>query len=306
MAGKCGCNGTCSCAATGTDSITRTGTGSVADPFRSTLRRNPAAWNLLQSDGDGVAARGQVIYGPNGTPLNPNPGDPVNLPAPCIRDYDGNVIAPVAGCVQLPTGGLPPAYGCGLEAPGGVLRVKKGGTWPGYALAGGSFNGPDTNGSDIYCGADGKLRGVPQGTSVAVSGTSVLVAPAFIAVPTVYTSAASTAVLIGNPSPARAMTVMIESVAVIDSVGNATGTALLRFMLRVRVNGGAWTNVREVAPSAAGGRSLTQVSGTTPVNVGAAGNASVEVSVTVTKDGTGADPTLVGIVSAVVMLGVSK
>lgn len=314
MAGRCGCQRTCSCCTVGTDTISVGGSGSAGACFRPEAKIAPVAGNVLVSDPDGLGLLVLLCaVDPSGDPV---PTDPVTgcllLPPPVILDYEGNPIAPGEdGSIQLPTGGLPPAYACGLETDGeGVLSVKTSGTWPGDDLLGVGFEGDYTEGSEIYCGPDGALRGVPQGTAITAGAAEQVLAPTLESVAGTFNSAAGAAVLLTNPSLARSMLALRVMTATVDVVVPPDGAIELR--LQERVDGGGWTTVRSFGPAepdsgTANLRSKPTVTWARTSTVPPGGGHTLELRVQAEKTGLGgSDPILVEIDVAARLMGVSQ
>lgn len=313
MAGRCGCSKTCGCCTVGSDSISVSGIGSAGQCFRPEIKISTGEQNLATIFDDGLMVRACGTL-PDGTPAEISPEGCLVIPPPVVLDYDGNPIAPNgAGEIPLPTGGLPPAYACGLQTDeDGILSVKTSGTWPGADLLGVPFEGDSSEGSEIYCDpVTGEIRGVPQGTAVTVgsSGGQVL-APTLLAVPGTWASPASAEITLTNPSLSRSMLVARFVSGTVDAVVAAQARVELR--LQERVDGGAWGTVREISPAEPSGgtassRSTLQASSWRVTQIPPGGSTTLELRWYAEKTGLGdSDPVLVEAFVSARMMGVSQ
>lgn len=312
MAGRCGCQRTCACCTVASETIAVTGSGSAGQCFQLAARLSPSATNRLTTDGDGLLAQlcGQA---PNGDQLALTPDGCLIIPPPVVLDYDGNPIPPNEdGEIPLPTGGLPPAYGCGLQSDeDGVLSVRTSGSWPGSDLMGYPFEGDASQGSEIYCDPiTGELRGAPLGTAITGGLTGQLLAPTLLAVPGTYNSPGSSALTLTNPSAARSMLVARFVQATVDAVIPPQGRCEIR--LQERIDGGSWATVREVVPAEPQGgsssiRSVVQASSWRVDSIPPGDSLTLELRVQAQKTGLGDDdPVLVEANVSARLMGVSQ
>lgn len=311
MAGRCGCQRSCTCCVQESDTITTPGSGSAGECWSPAVRISGDDGNRAEARADGIFA-GLCAVGPDGEPLGTTEEGCLEIPAPCILDYNSDPIEPDEnGCIQLPTNGAPPDFGCGLETDGGgALQVHTSGAWPLTSLLAAPFAGAYTGGSAIFCGPDGALRGAPQGTAVTAGASTIVEPTALIPVAGIYTTAASPAVLLVNPSPARSMIAARFIVAIVDVVATPDADFVLR--LQARIDGGGWGTARDViAPAIQSGsasiRSRLELStwNTTVLAAGAAH--TVELRVQVEKTGAGAGtPVLISATVGSRIVGVSQ
>lgn len=310
MAGRCGCQTTCACCVQETDTITTPGSGSAGQCFSPAVKISGDAGNRAEARADGIFA-GLCAIAPDGSEVETDEAGCLLLPPPCVLDQGGEPIEPdESGCVQLPAN-TPPAYGCGLDQLGdGTLIVKTTAPWPLADLLGTPFAGAYTGGAPIFCGPDGSLRTVPQGTAI-TAGSSVTVEPVgLISVPASYTTAASPAVLMTNPSLARSMLAARYIVATVDVVATPDADFLVR--LQARIDGGGWATARELlAPALQGGstsiRTKLQAATWNTTTIPPGGAHTVELRVNVEKTGGGSgNPVLISAVVGSRIVGVSQ
>lgn len=312
MAGRCECQRPCNCCVSTTPSVAVAGSGSAGQCFQPTVRYSADAGNRARAGSDGGVFADACLIGPDGEPLVVNEAGCHELPGPCILDYNGDPIAPVDGCVQLPTGGPPPDFGCGLRTNGlGELELAASGTWPPTSLAGAALVGAMADvGGEVYCDpVTGQAYGLPDHTALTASLSEVVLAPTLLSVPVSYTSPAMTAVVLTNPSPARRMVLWRAATMLVDLISPSNSGTMVR--LQERVDGGGWTTVREVRwPERNSGSDAIREQAAYPSNrtglIVASASQTVELRVVVAKTGTGGDPVLVSIQTGVVILGVTE
>lgn len=309
MAGRCGCARGCNCCTVTTPSVAVSGSGSAGACFQPEVRYSADAGNRARAGSDGGVLADACLYGPNGEPLNPDGSGCFTLPAPCILDYNGDPIAPEGGCVQLPTAGPPPDFGCGLRTDEeGRLIAATSGSWPLDDLTGAAFGGAYTDAQSIFCDPDGFLRGLPDHTAVSVGASDTLLEPDLVPVSGTYTSPASPTMTIANPSPARRLTGVAFVVLIVDVINAVGSGAVVR--VQSRVNGGAWTTVRELRwpenlSGSAAIRSQNEATARVSATIAAGASWTLEVRGQVYKSGSGDDPIVASIVAATRFLGVT-
>lgn len=314
MAGRCGCTSGCTCCSTSSPSILVGGSGGAGQCFTSSVRYSTDPGNRARAGDDGGVYADTCLLTPAGVPLEPDGQDCLQIPAPVIRTYGsgpaGAVIAPNPdGSVTLPTSGAPPDYACGLTLnEDDELAVATSGAWPPDDLSGNALAGLYTEGSEIACGPDGKIRGVPDHTSLTATSSATLLDTTLLLVPGTYESPASTALVMENPSDARQMQVLQAVTAQVDIVNPNEGGAIA--VLELRINGGAWSNAREIRwpePLSSGDsiRANLPLPSTRVTTIGAGDTFTIEARVRVTKTGSGTSPTLVRISVGTTLLGVT-
>jgi hypothetical protein len=309
VAGRCECQRPCNCCTTGTSTVAVVGSGSGGNCFQPSVRFSSDDGNRARVGGDGGVYADLCAVTPSGDPVALNETGCLVLPAPCILDQGGDPLEPDEdGCLQLPAN-TPPAYGCGLDQDGeGTLIVKTSGIWPPTALSGAAMVGAVSDGGAIMCDPlTGELRGLPDHTTVHVSASETLLAPTLEPVDPLFITAASAAVVLTNPSPARRMLVARQLTMLVDLVNGANGGAIVS--LQERVDGGGWTTVREVRyPEAitADVRSMLVFSSDASATLVANASQTVETRVRVDKTGAGTDPVLVSARVGVRLVGVTE
>lgn len=294
------------------DSIGIVGGGGAGSCFQPSVLYSSDARNRAAAGSDGGVFVGpQCLLGPDGTPIAPEGSGCVKLPAACILDYNGNPIAPIDGCVQLPAAGVPPAFGCGLATEeDGTLIAATTGTWPGDDLLGQAFEGASTEGSEIFCDEDGKLRGAPQGTAITTGSAAQVFPPDLQAFDAAFSTPSGALVTVTNPSLARSMMVARTMTASIDAVIPPDGAAVLR--LQERIDGGAWSTVRSASPAEPDGgsvnlRATTTITWQRASVIAPGGSQTLELRAQVEKTGGGSsDPILVEVNVASRLIGVSQ
>lgn len=309
MAGRCECQRPCNCCTTGTPTVAVIGSGSAGQCVQPSVRFSTDAGNRATTGSDGAVFAGLCATGSDGTPAEIDGDGCLLLPAPCVLDQGGNPIAPnEGGCIQLPAN-TPPAYGCGLDQEeDGTLIVATSGVWPPTALSGAAMVGAVSDGGLVMCDpATGELRGLPDHTTLSVSDSDVLLAPTLVAVDPSYTTGASAAVVLTNPSPARRMLVTRQLTMVVDLVNGDDGGAVVS--LQERIDGGGWATVREVRfpeSSTVGIRSMLPATATRDAVIVANASQTVETRVRVDKTGSGTDPVLVSVQVGIRLQGVTE
>ena len=309
MAGRCGCKGGCSCCMVESSSIGISGSGSAGQCFLPYAKLSSEPGNRLRSDADGLWS-GPCASLPDGSPAETDEFGCLVIPPTVVLDYEGNPIPPNgAGEIPLPAGGLPPPYACGLETDGeGVLSVKTSGVWPGEDLLGQSFEGAYTQGSEIYCGPDGALRGAPQGTAITAGAASQVLAPTIDPFDAATNTPGGAAVSMTNPSLARSMLIHRVMTATVDCSIPANGAAEIR--LQERVDSGAWATVRSFSPpepSTGSIRAALPITWARSTVVAPGGGHTLELRVQAEKTGAGGtDPSLIEVNVACRLMGVSQ
>jgi hypothetical protein len=252
------------------------------------------------------------LLGPDGTPLVADESGCVQLPPPCLLDYNGDPIVPDEnGCVQLPTDGAPPPFGCGLRMDDDELAAATSATDYGdlTTVGGSGFDGDSFDGAAVYCDDDGELRTVPDHTARTGGAGVDTLFDGLEAVIDTYTTSAGSLASLTNDSPARAMLVRRFLTATVDVITPGTGLALVR--LQERVNGGAWSTVRDgywpaLTSGSASIRYRGQLSSTRNQQIAAGDTFTVQLRVQVVESG--ADPNYPVLVTAVAsssLLGVT-
>lgn len=308
MAGRCGCTSGCTCCSSASPSVAVAGSGGAGQCHSYSVRYSTDVGNRARAGTDGAVFSDVCLLDPAGEPLAPDGQTCLQIPPPVILDYGGGEpIAPNPdGSISLPTSGPPGAFGCGLTTLEGNLVVNTSGSWPPDDLSGTPLSGAYTEGSEIACGPDGKIRGVPDHTALSAESGQVLLDTILLPVTGTYESPASTALLMANPSGARQMIVRAVATAQVEISNPVEGGAIA--VLERRVNGGSWVNIREVRwpePTTGSIRAGIPMSATLNTTIGVGGTFSVELRVRVVKTGTGASPVLIRIASGSGLLGVT-
>lgn len=308
MAGRCGCTSGCTCCSSTSPSVAVAGSGGAGQCHSYSVRYSTDDGNRARAGTDGAVYSDVCLLDPAGDPLEPDGQACLQIPAPVILDYGGgDPIEPNPdGSVSLPTSGPPADFGCGLTTSGGDLVVNTSGSWPPDDLSGNALAGAYTEGSEIACGPDGKIRGVPDHTALTAESGEVLLETTLLPVTGTYESPASTALLMANPSGARQMIVQAVAAAQVEIVNPVDGGAIAA--LEQRVNGGTWVNIREARwpePTAGSVRAGLPMASTLNTVIGAGSTFTVELRVRVVKTGVGASPALIRIAVGVDLLGVT-
>jgi hypothetical protein len=278
------------------ETVSVTGNGSLGLPFTGAVILDPDPQNWAHATTDGVRVLPKLL-GPDGEPLDIEVDGSVQIPPPCIKDTGGLVIEPDEdGCVQLtPLGTLDPAIGCGLRAEPGDepedpdnLVVATSGDWPGSDLQGVVFGGTAAeDGIEIYCDANGELRGPPDHSSRYAEGAEVVFGPGLETVEggDTWDSDPMAAIVFTNPTIRRMTLLRLGKLTIDISVG---ANGLCKAFLQARYNGGAWADVGELRPSCspdAAIRSSAVTIGIDPVVLSAGASMNMELRARVVNDG---------------------
>lgn len=176
---RCGCGGSgggtggCACIEADSNTTTVSGAGTGVSPFKTEVKVNPVAGNLLKADpgGAGLAVGTEDVQDAIGNAVGTGLlyDDAGNQIRAKLSTQTGNTI------VMGPDGGLfsapgAVALGCGLTTSGGAITVNG----VSYAVltrrgcddtadsAGVPLAGPNTGGMGIYCDDNGVLRTKPE------------------------------------------------------------------------------------------------------------------------------------------------